>query len=393
MRIVVAPDSFKEALDARSVCEAIARGLEAGFAGSSSSTGWPGVEVVSVPMADGGEGTVAAMVAATGGRICTAQVTDPLGRPVTAEFGILGDGATAVIEMAAASGLHLVSSEERDPLLTSTYGTGELIAAALERRVRRIIVGVGGSATVDGGVGAAQALGAVFRSGDGRPIGRGGGALADLESISLDGLHQALKRVVIEVACDVENPLLGPTGAARVFAPQKGATPAAVERLDANLAHLADVIRRDVGLDMAAVPGAGAAGGLGAGLLAFLGATLRPGADLVIDAVGLEAAVAHADLVITGEGRLDGQSVHGKTPVAVARVAGRHDVPVVALVGALGEGWQRTIDAGITACFGIADRPMDLALAVRRTPDLLAQAAEHIARLLRGTGARSAPRT
>lgn len=373
MRIVVAPDSFKESLPARAVCEAIAEGI---------ARGWRGAEVVSVPMADGGEGTVAALVAATGGRLHTARATDPLGRPIAAAFGILGDGATAVIEMAAASGLELVAPAERNPLVTTTYGTGELIRAALDRKVRRIIVGIGGSATVDGGVGAAAALGATFLNAAGEPIGRGGGALAHLEHISLANLDRRVERVKIEVACDVENPLVGPTGAARVYGPQKGATPEMVEQLEANLAHLATVIERNLGLAVAMAPGAGAAGGLGAGLMTFLGATLRPGVDLVMDAVGLEKIVAGADLVVTGEGRVDRQSLHGKTIIGVARAAQRHGVPVVALAGALGEGWQGVLEAGICACFCLADRPMTQSESMARTAELLTEAGEQLARLL-----------
>jgi glycerate kinase len=380
MRIVIAPDSFKESLSASSSAAAIARGV---------MRARPGAEVVQVPMADGGEGTVAAMVAATGGRLVEAHVTDPLGRLATAVFGVLGGEAkTAVIEMAAASGLPLVPPAQRNPLVTTTFGTGELIRAALDGGAARIIVGIGGSATVDGGVGAAQALGAVFRTAGGQSIGPGGGALADLASISLATLDPRLRRVRIEVACDVDNPLVGPQGAARVFGPQKGATPAMVETLDANLAHLARVIERDLGVSVAEMPGAGAAGGLGAGLVAFLGARLRPGVDLVIEAVGLERQVAGADLVITGEGQADGQSVRGKTVSGVARAAARHGVPVVVLAGALGPGWRALLDAGVTACFSILDRPLDLPAAVARTEDLLEQAAEQVMRAVRAASRR-----
>ena len=377
MRIVVAPDSFKESLDARAVCEAVASGL---------ARGWPGVEVISVPLADGGEGTVRAMVAATGGTCVTAAVSDPLGRPVAAEFGILGDGATAVIEMAAASGLALLTPEERNPLVTTTFGTGELIRAALDRKVRRIILGIGGSATVDGGVGAAQALGAAFLNAERAPIGPGGGALNALESISLDGLDRRLKSVKVEAACDVDNPLTGPTGSAAVYGPQKGATPEMVEQLEGNLVHLANVVERTLDVAIAMTPGAGAAGGLGAGLLAFLGATLRPGIDLVMDAVNFAEVIRGADLIITGEGRVDGQSVFGKVLSGVARVAAPQGIPVIALAGTLGQGWRDVLDAGITACFAIADGPIALSDAIDRAPDLLANTAEQLARTLKASG-------
>lgn len=372
MRIVVAPDSFKESLPAVAACQAIAAGLARAV---------PDAEVVTVPLADGGEGTVPTLVAATAGRIVAVQVTDPLGRPVAAEFGLLGDGATAVIEMAAASGLALLTPAERNPLRTTTFGTGELIREALDRKVRRIVLGIGGSATVDGGVGAAQALGAVFRDAEGAPVGHGGAALAAIESISLDRLDRRLKRVTIDVACDVDNPLIGPTGAARVYGPQKGASPEMVEQLEGNLVHLAMVIQRSLGIDVAMVPGAGAAGGLGAGLMAFLGATLRPGIDIVMDALHFDAMVEGADLVVTGEGRVDGQSVFGKVLSGVARSAGRHGVPVVALAGSLGDGWRDVLQAGVTACFSLTSRPMGLNEALDRAPDLLADAAEQVGRL------------
>ena len=378
-KVVIAPDSFKECLAAEAVAAAMAEGVRAAA---------PQAEVLCVPMADGGEGTVRALVAATGGALHRARVTGPLGEPVEAEFGVLGDGATAVIEMAAASGLPLVPPARRDPTQTTTFGTGELIRAALGLGVAHVILGIGGSATVDGGAGMAQALGVRLLDATGAAIGRGGGPLERLARIDTAARDSRLDGLLCEVACDVDNPLVGPNGAARVYGPQKGATPAMAERLDANLAHLADVVERDLGLRVRDLPGAGAAGGLGAGLVAFLGAKLRPGVEVVVDAVGLEAALDGADLVLVGEGRLDGQTARGKLPVGVARIASRMGIPVAAVVGSLGEGRDAVHAEGITACFSIADGPMGLEAAVGRAPELLRQAAEQVVRLF--IGARSA---
>ncbi len=372
LKVVVAPDSFKECLSAPQVAEAMAAGVRAAA---------PDGEVTCVPMADGGEGTVQALVAATGGSLHNATVTGPLGEPVEAEFGILGDGETAVIEMAAASGLPLVPPERRDPTRTTTFGTGELIRAALDRGAGRLILGIGGSATVDGGAGMAQALGVRLLGAEGQPLGRGGGALERLDIIDLSGRDPRVADVTCEVACDVDNPLVGPRGAARVYAPQKGATPQMVESLEANLSRLADVIQRDLDVQVRDLPGAGAAGGLGAGLVAFLGAELRPGVELVIEAVHLDEALAGADLVLVGEGQLDGQTAFGKVPVGVARGAAKQGIPVVELAGALGAGWASVLGEGITACFAIADGPMDRETSYARASELLTRTAEQATRL------------
>jgi glycerate kinase len=377
VKVVIAPDSFKECLAAEDVAAAMARGVRAAA---------PEADIVCVPMADGGEGTVRALVAATGGTLHRETVTGPLGEPVEAEFGVLGGGATAAIEMAAASGLPLVPPGRRDPTETTTFGTGELIRAALDRGVDRIVLGIGGSATVDGGAGMAQALGARLLDAAGQPIGRGGGELARLARIDLADLDPRLAAVRCEVACDVDNPLVGPRGAARVYGPQKGATPAMVEQLEAGLAHLADLVERDLGRAVRDLAGAGAAGGLGAGLYAFLGATLRPGVELVLDAVGLEAKLAGADLVLVGEGRMDEQSAYGKVPVGVARRAAQRGIPVVAIVGSLGPGAEAVHGEGIAACFGILDRAMDLDEAFARAPELLARTVEEVVRLFRRAG-------
>lgn len=372
MKIIIAPDSFKECLPAEAVAEAMGRGARAAA---------PDAECVLVPMADGGEGTVRALVAATGGSLHQATVTGPLGGKVRAEFGLLGDGRTAAIEMAAASGLPLVPPERRDPTKTTTFGTGELILAALGLGATRLILGIGGSATNDGGAGMAQALGARLLDAAGQPIGPGGGELARLAAIDPSGLDPRLRGVECTVACDVANPLTGPSGAAAVYGPQKGATPEMVALLDANLARLAEVVRRDLGADVAGVPGAGAAGGLGAGLMAFLGATLRPGVELVIEAVGLEDKLDGAALVLVGEGRMDAQTAYGKVPVGVARLARSRGVPAVAIVGALGPGYQAVHGHGIAACFSILGRPMTLEEAMRQAPELIAATTEEVMRL------------
>jgi glycerate kinase len=378
MKVVVAPDKFKGCLSARDVAAAIARGIEE----ADSS-----IEVEQIPMADGGEGTVDALVAATGGRLVTRRVTGPLpDMRVDATFGMLGDGETAVIEMAAASGLHLLRREQYDTELTTTYGTGELIVAALDEGAKRILLGIGGSATTDGGLGCAQACGVDFELADGtirawgdRPL-TGGDVASVTRRRPTIGL--AVAGVVdergIRVACDVDNPLYGPRGAARVFGPQKGATPAQVERLDAALERLASVSGRP---DVASVGGSGAAGGLGFGLVAFLGAQLQPGFGIVADAVRLGERLRGADLVITGEGRLDASSLGGKTTVGVARICRERGVPCVALVGSVGEGAERAIGEGLTAYFSICDRPMSLDEAVRDASELLSRITTHLVRL------------
>jgi glycerate kinase len=338
MKVVIAPDSYKESLTALEVATEIEAGFRAVF---------PDAEYIKLPMADGGEGTVAAMVAATGGTLVEMDVTGPLGEPVKACYGLTGDEKTAIIEMAAASGLALVAPGLRNPLVTTTYGTGELIKAALDAGISHLIIGIGGSATNDGGAGMLQALGVMLLDNAGGEIGFGGGALADLERIDISGMDSRLKSCRIEAACDVNNPLTGPKGASVVFGPQKGATPEMVTQLDANLAHYAGLISRDLGMQVDSVPGAGAAGGMGAALLAFLGAQLRPGIEIVLKAVGLEDHVRDADLVITGEGRIDSQTMHGKTPIGVARVAKRYNKPVIGIAGCLAD------DAGVVHEYGI----------------------------------------
>ncbi|MEI6206437.1 MAG: glycerate kinase [Desulfuromonadales bacterium] len=344
MRIVIAPDSYKESLTALEVATEIESGFREIF---------PGAEYIKLPMADGGEGTVAAMVDATGGRLVEVAVTGPLGEPVKACYGITGDGKTAIIEMAAASGLALVAPRLRNPLKTTTYGTGELIKAALDAGISHLIIGIGGSATNDGGAGMLQAMGVKLTDQAGREIGGGGGELARLDRIDIGSIDSRLKACRIEAACDVSNPLTGPQGASAIFGPQKGATPQMVAQLDVNLGRYADLINRDLNVQVDKVPGAGAAGGMGAALLAFFGAELRPGIEIIMDAVGLEACVQDADLVITGEGRIDSQTIHGKTPIGVARMAKRYGKPVIGIAGSLATDAGMVHEHGIDAVFSV----------------------------------------
>jgi glycerate kinase len=373
MRIIVAPDSYKGSVSALGVAEAIERGIHAVF---------PEAEVLKVPIADGGEGTVEALVAATGGRLEHSEVPGPLGEPVQAVWGVLGDGQTAVIEMAAASGLPLVPKALRDPRITSTAGTGWLLKAALDAGLRKVVIGIGGSATNDGGTGLARALGARFLDAQGQPLPQGGAALALLDRIDLAGLDPRLLETEIMVACDVDNPLTGPRGASAVYGPQKGATPAMVQELDLALGVFAQVASRTTGRDVALLPGAGAAGGLGAGLLFFTPARLRPGVEIVLEATGFEAMVTDADLVITGEGRTDAQTAMGKAPVGVAAVAQRHQVPVVCLSGGLGEGADEVLSRGIGALASIVPQPMSLEACVSQGAELIEAAAARVCRLL-----------
>ncbi|MGC9316649.1 MAG: glycerate kinase [Armatimonadota bacterium] len=359
MRIVIAPDSFKGCLTALEVCQAAAEGILA-IDGE--------IEIAQVPMADGGEGTVQSLVDATDGELVTERVTGPLGEPVEATYGLLGDGKTAVIEMAAASGLPLVPEERRDPLKTTTYGTGELIRAALDQGRRNLIVGIGGSATTDAGAGMAQALGVRLLDEDGEQIGFGGAELGRLATIEMAGADPRLRETEIRVACDVDNPLYGQRGAAHVYSPQKGASPRDVELLDGNLRRFADLVQRDLGLDVRDIPGAGAAGGLGAGLVAFCGATLEPGVEIVIDAVDLPGRMRGADLCITGEGAIDSQTAFGKTPAGVASVAKREGAPVIAIAGAVAPDAVSLHDRGFDALACILNRPMALSEAMR--PDV-----------------------
>ncbi|WP_343732806.1 glycerate kinase [Duganella sp.] len=374
MKIVIAPDSFKESLTAMAVADEIEAGFREIF---------PHAEYRKLPVADGGEGTVQAMVDASCGKLVALEVSGPLGEPAAAFYGLMGDGQTAVIEMAAASGLELVAPSQRNPLRTTSYGTGQLIRNALDAGARRFVLGVGGSATNDGGAGMLQALGGRLLDAAGADLPAGGGALDKLARIDLSGLDVRIADCVFDVACDVSNPLVGPQGASAIFGPQKGATPRMVAQLDDNLRRYADVIARDLGRQVADVPGAGAGGGIGAAMMVFLGGRLRPGSEIVADAVGLDAAVADADLVITGEGRIDGQTVHGKTPVGVARVAQRHGKPVIAIGGSLGTAAAEVHAHGIAAVFGSVSRPCTVDEALAAAAVNVRNAARNIAATLR----------
>ncbi|WP_161515228.1 glycerate kinase [Priestia megaterium] len=374
MKIVIAPDSFKESLTALNVCEAVEKGIKAHF---------PNAEISKVPMADGGEGTVQSLVDATGGEIIQTRVTGPLGKAVEAFYGILGDGKTAVIEMAAASGLHHVPVDKRNPLITTTRGTGELILKALDHKVKHIIIGIGGSATNDGGAGMAKALGAKLLDANGAEIKEGGGSLDQLASIDLTNLDFRLAEVKVEVACDVDNPLTGETGASAVFGPQKGATPDMVRQLDRNLAHYAAVIEKEMDIHIQNVPGAGAAGGLGGGLLAFLSAELKPGVDIVIEATQLESYIKDADLVITGEGRIDGQTIYGKTPIGVAKTAKKHSVSVIAIAGSIGVGSEAVYEHGISALFSVVPGAVALSEALEKADENIERTAKNVASVIR----------
>lgn len=373
MKIVIAPDSFKESLSALDVAKEIKNGF---------GEVYPDAEYVLMPVADGGEGTVEAMVAATSGSQVTELVIGPLGAEVEAFYGLSGDRSTAVLEMAAAAGLTLVPVAERNPLLTTTYGVGQLIRAALDSGARRFIVGIGGSATNDGGAGMLQALGGHLYDAAGRELGLGGGSLAELDRIDVSGLDERLAACTIEVACDVDNPLVGPEGASAVFGPQKGATPEMVRILDDNLRRFARIIREQLGSDVETMPGGGAAGGLGAGMRAFLGATLRPGVEIVMQAVGLDAIVRDADLVITGEGRMDSQTVHGKTPIGVAVVARRHGIPVIGIAGCLGQGASAVHEHGIGAVYSVLSRSCTVTEAFAEAAVNIRQTARNVAATL-----------
>lgn len=367
-KIVIAPDSFKESLSAKQVAHEIAQAIAAVM---------PHVQTVQVPMADGGEGTLEALIDATGGQFHHATVRGPLGDEVVAPWGMLGDGRTAVIEMAAASGLALLPIERRNPLHTSTEGTGELIKAALDAGARRFILAIGGSATNDGGTGMLRALGAQFLDALGQDLPAGGSALSQLVKIDLSRFDARLLECEFEVACDVDNPLTGERGASAIFGPQKGATPAMVVELDAALGNYAEMIRLHLGKDVEHSAGAGAAGGMGAAALAFFfNCRLRRGVDIVLDATGLAQHLGDADLVITGEGRLDGQTIFGKTPIGVAQLAKQYGLPVIGIGGCLREDVHEVYEHGIDAVFSCVHKAMDL-------PEALAGAQSNLARVAR----------
>ena len=373
MKIVIAPDSFKGNLSSVTVAECIAAGVRKAD---------PAINIVQIPVADGGEGSVEAMVEAAGGRLMTARVVGPLGETVDAIWGLLADGQTAVIEMAAAAGLHLVPRDRRNPMNTTTYGVGQLIGAALSQGVRRVIICLGGSSTNDAGTGMIQALGGVFFDRNGHELGHGGKILKDIDRIDISQLDKRLASTEFIAACDVSNPLYGPTGAAYVYGPQKGAGLEMVKELDRGLTCFAEAVQQALGIDVSAIKGAGAAGGLGAALVAFLSAKLQPGIEVVMEAADFAAKVHDADLLITGEGRTDGQTAYGKVPVGLARVASKFLVPVVCISGGLAGEYEDIYQQGITAAFSNVTDAMPLSAAIAQSGEMTTQAAYSITRLL-----------
>ena len=372
-KYVVAPDSFKESMTAKEVCDAMEKGIKKADSAA---------EVIKVPMADGGEGTVDSLVDATNGQRVIVEVTGPLGNKINAYYGILGNGTTAVIEMAKASGLEIVEKKKRNPMITTTFGTGELIRDALDHNVKEIIIGLGGSSTNDGGSGMAQALGAKLLDQNNHQISFGGGNLNKLDKIDISNLDSRLQDVKIILASDVTNPLIGKDGASRVFGSQKGATPEMVEKLENNLQHYAKIIKSDLNKDVASVSGAGAAGGLGAGLMAFTTCKMRQGVDIAIEVTKLEEKVKSADYVFTGEGGTDFQTKFGKTPYGVAKLGKKYHKPVISLAGYLGEGIDSLYSEGFTAIFGIIPGACDLSTALKNGPSNVARTTENIVRLL-----------
>lgn len=372
MNVLLCPDSFKDALSAQDAAAAMARGVQRAA---------PDAQVQCCPLADGGEGSLDALIAATGAERRQLNVQDALGRPRQATWGWLSSQRTAFIELAEASGLQHLAADERNALHTSTYGVGELLLAALDQGAEKALLLLGGSATNDAGAGMLQALGARCLDQHHRPLPPGGAALSQLASLDLERLDPRLARLTLEAAVDVDNPLLGERGASAVFGPQKGASPEEVEQLDRALGHFADISAQALGADYRNLPGAGAAGGMGFAAKAFLKATLKPGIEMIMQQADMATLLARADLVITGEGRLDGQSLSGKTPIGVSRAAQRLNKPVIVLAGSLGDGWQACFDEGVTAAFALADGPMTLVDALPRTAELLDARCESLLRL------------
>lgn len=371
--IVLAPDSFKESMSAKEACEAMERGIKKVN---------DNIKCIHVPMADGGEGTMQSLVDGTNGKIYSIKVVGPIGNKVEAQYGILGDGEIGVIEMASASGIQLVPLEQRNPLITTTYGTGQLIKACLDHGVKKLLIGIGGSATNDGGAGVIQALGGKLLDKQGNELGFGGGELGKLHTIDLTNFDSRLKLVKVEVACDVNNPLCGKKGASNVYGPQKGATKDMIGILDGNLKHYADIIKKQLRKDVLNESGAGAAGGLGAGLMAFLNGTLKKGIEMVIEYSGLEEKVKNADMVWTGEGSIDFQTQYGKTPLGVATIAKKYNKPVIALAGRVGEGTDVLYNMGINSIFGIMRGVASLEEALTKGQENIEKTSGNIIRLM-----------
>lgn len=377
MHIVVAPDSFKECLSAAQVCEAVSNGILRII---------PDAKIISVPVADGGEGTVDALVKATGGKIITVPSVDALMRPIFSYYGVLGDKTTAIVEMAAASGIALLAPCERNPLITSTYGTGLLIKEALEAGYTDIVVAIGGSATNDGGAGMAQALGYELNDINGQPLPPGGGSLDQLHFVNTSTVHPLLQKARITVACDVTNPLVGPLGATKVFGPQKGATAEMIAILEKGMQHYAHILQKVFKRDISTLPGAGAAGGLGGALMVFCNARTIAGFELVSQLTNLEEHIIHSSIVFTAEGKIDAQSSHGKTVSGVARLARQHKKTAIALAGIVSDDLTELYSQGITAIFAIADRPMTEDESKARARELLSNTSEQIMRMAISSG-------
>lgn len=384
IHILLAPDSFKGSIRAVDACRQLKKGLQ--------RAGFP-FRITELPMSDGGEGAVQALVEATHGSYQRAEVYDPLMRPIEAEYGLIDNEQTAVIEMAAASGLELLDKSEYNPMITTTYGTGELIMDALNRGCRKFIIAIGGSATNDGGTGMLESLGVRLLGPDSAQItARGGGALPRITAVDFSGLDQRLEESSFQVACDVTNPLVGPLGATYVYSPQKGARSLDLDRLEAGMKNWGRILEETIGRNILHEPGAGAAGGLGAGLLALPHVELKSGFDIITHATGLESRVAQADVIITGEGRVDDQTLYGKVVSGIGTLAERYDTPVICLAGTLGDGYHSLLDRGITAIFSIVDAPMTLEEAIEKTPRLLEDSAWNLGRLMHAVTQKKGPK-
>lgn len=372
MKIIIASDSFKGSLSSIEVCKAASEGIK---------TAAPDCEVIMLPIADGGEGTLEAMTFATGGSLITAPCSNPVGEPISSQYSLSGDGKTAVIEMAKASGLYLIPQEKRNPYYTTTYGVGELILHGLDKGCRNFIVGIGGSATNDGGVGMLQALGFRFLDCHGQEIERGGLGLSKLHKIDLSMKDKRLDHCTFKIACDVDNTLCGTKGASYVFGPQKGATSQMVSKLDNLLAFYAKTIERDLGKSALEIKGGGAAGGLGTAFAVFLDAVLVSGVELILDSLNFSQKLQGVDLVITGEGQMDEQTQYGKVPMGVSRRAKEQNIPVVAIVGSISGDLTALYQAGLTAAFSVMNKPMALDEAMHNAYDLVKQLTENVVRL------------
>ena len=374
MNIVITPDSFKECLTATEVAKNITKGI---------LNVYPNAKINEIPISDGGEGLLESLVIPFGGKIISVKVKDPLSRDIYSEYGILKDGKTAVIEMAKASGLELLKDKEKNPLITTTFGTGQLIKDALDKGCKKLIIGLGGSATNDGGSGMAKALGIKFFNARNEELKPGGGNLGSLNNIDLSGIDKRIKDCEIVVACDVTNPLTGPNGASYVYGAQKGGSQETLDVLDQNLKNYANIIKAAINKDIESIAGAGAAGGTGAGLLAFLNAKLVNGIELILETLQLEAHIKKADLIITGEGKIDSQTLHGKTVAGIARMAKKHHVPVIVITGKIGEDIDPIYNMGVNAIYSIVNQPMELSTALKNADILIRSCTENIIRTIK----------